>query len=139
MIKRMRFPFCAAVILIAAPCLIMSNELKGQNVPQRVAIKNGESIELHPVYYVSQCHSIMIGLPEIEVLEGPPELRLSIREEPVLPRRQGCAVKVPGGTLLLMAKGVTEKTEAKLTYRVKYTTKDGQRQTSSAYIVSLFP
>ena len=133
------FPFSAAAILLAAFCLIMSNELKGQNAPQRLAIKNGESVELHPIYYVSHCHSIMIGLPEIEVLEGPPELRLSIREEPVLPRRQGCAAKVPGGTLLLMAKGATEKIEAKLTYRVKYNTKDGPRQTSSAYIVSLFP
>jgi len=66
-------------------------------------------------------------------------LKLSIREEPVLPRRQGCAANVPGGMLLLMAKGVTEKIEAKLTYRVKYSTKDGPRQTSSAYIVSLFP
>jgi hypothetical protein len=139
MIKRTRFHFCTAAILLAASYLIMSSELKGQNVPQRLAIKNGESMELHPVYYVSHCHSIMIGLPEIEVLEGPPELRFSIREEPVLPRRQGCAAKVPGGTLLLMAKGVTEKMEAKLTYRVKYNTKDGPRQTSSAYIVSLFP
>jgi len=59
--------------------------------------------------------------------------------KPVLPRRQGCAAKVPGGMLLLMAKGVTEKIEAKLTYRVKYSTKDGPRQTSGAYIVSLFP
>jgi hypothetical protein len=139
MIKRTRFPFCATAILLAASYLIMSNELKGQNLPQRLAIKNGESIELHPVYYVSHCHSIMIGLPEIEVLEGPPELRFSIREEPVLPRRQGCAAKVPGGTLLLMAKGITERLEAKLIYRVKYSTKDGPRQTSSAYIVSLFP
>ena len=73
------------------------------------------------------------------MLEGPPELKLSIREEPVLPRRQGCAAKEPGGMLLLMAKGVTDKIEAKLIYRVKYNTKDGPRQTSSAYIVSLFP
>ena len=135
MIRRI-FPFSAAAILLAASCLIMSNELKGQ---QRLAIKNGESVELHPVYYVSHCHSIMLGLPEIEVLEGPPELTFSIREEPVLPRRQSCAAKVPGGMLLLMAKGVTEKMEAKLTYRVKYSTKDGPRQTSSAYIVSVFP
>ena len=47
---------------------------------QRLAIKNGESVELHPIYYVSHCHSIMIGLPEIEVLEGPPELKLSIKK-----------------------------------------------------------
>ena len=139
MIGRTRFPFGAMVILLVASSLSMTSELRGQNAPQRLAIKNGESIELHPVYYVSHCHSVMIGLPEIEVLEGPPELTFSIREEPVLPRRQGCAARVPGGMLLLMAKGVTEKMEAKLTYRVKYNTKDGPRQTSSAYIVSLFP
>ena len=139
MIGRTRFLFGAKVILLVASSLGMTSELKGQNAPQRLAIKNGESIELHPICYVSQCHSIMIGLPEIEVLDGPPELKFSIREEPVLPRRQGCAAKVPGGMLLLMAKGVTEKIETKLTYRVKYNTKDGPRQTSSAYIVSLFP
>ena len=80
MIRRTQFPFGAAAILFAASCLIMTNELKGQNAPQRLAIKNVESIELHPIYYVSQCHSIMIGLPEIEVLEGPPELKLSIKK-----------------------------------------------------------
>ena len=81
----------------------------------------------------------MIGLPEIEILEGPPQAALTIREEPVLPRRFGCAAKVAGGTLVLTVKGVTEKTEANLTYRLKYQTKDGPRQTSHTYIVSLFP
>ena len=81
----------------------------------------------------------MVGLPEIEVLEGPTEVSLSVREEPVLPRRQGCAKKIPGGTLMLTAKGVTEPVEAKLAYRVKYKTKDGDRQTSQVYIVSLYP
>jgi hypothetical protein len=46
---------------------------------------------------------------------------------------------VAGGTLVLSAKGVAEPAEAKLTYRLKYKTKDGDRQTSNAYIVSLFP
>ena len=110
-----------------------------QAEPRRLAAKNGDSIELGLVYWVVKCRSVMIGLPEIEVLEGPPEVALSIKEGEVLPRRQGCAAKVQGGTLLLNAKGVTEPTEAKLTYRLKYKTKDGVRQTSNAYIVSLFP
>jgi len=110
-----------------------------QTAPRRLALKSGESTDLYSVYYVASCRSIMIGLPEIEVLEGPSEVTLNIREEPVLPRRQGCAAKVPGGTLTLAAKSVTEPTEAKLTIRVNYKTKDGPRQTSSAYIISLFP
>ena len=66
-------------------------------------------------------------------------LALSIREGQVLPRRQGCATKVSGGTLMLTAKNVSEKAEAKFVYRVKYKTKDGDRQISNTYIVSLFP
>lgn len=39
----------------------------------------------------------------------------------------------------ISAKSVTERTEAKLTFRLKYKTKDGDRQISNSYIVSLFP
>jgi|SRR5690242_14552997 hypothetical protein len=134
-----RFALSAVTILIAALGLTISDEIRGQTSPTRLAVRNGESIELHSIYYVSHCRSIMIGLPEIEILEGPPELSLSIRGEPVLPRRQGCAAKVAGGTLLLTAKDVTDKIQANLIYRVKYQTKDGPRETSNTYIVSLFP
>ena len=81
----------------------------------------------------------MIGLPEIEILEGPTGVSFAIKEEQVLPRRQGCAAKVPGGKLILTANGITERTEANLVYRLKYKTKDGDRQMSSVYNVSLFP
>ena len=125
-----------ASLLLAA---IVTDSVKAQTAPGRLALKNGESVELFPVYWVINCRSVMIGLPEIEVLEGPPQLSLIIREEKVLPRRQGCAAQVPGGTLLLTAKDVTEKAEARLTYRLKYKTRAGDRQTSGTYIVSLFP
>jgi len=81
----------------------------------------------------------MVGIPEIEVLEGPPEVTLAIKEGMVLPRNQNCANRVPGGTLVAKAKDVKEPMDAKLTYRVKYKTKDGDRQTSRVYDVSLFP
>jgi len=103
-------------------------------------VKNDEAIELTTVYYVSNCRSIMIGLPEVEIVEGPPELSLAIKEEQVVPRRFGCVNKVPGGKLILTAKGnVTERTEVNLIYRLKYRTKEGDRQTSGTYIVTLFP
>lgn len=125
--------------LLLAAITFASNVADAQTAQRRLALKSGESTDLYPVYYVANCRSIMIGLPEIDLLEGPPELTLSIREEPVLPRRQGCAAKVPGGTVVLAVKTVTEPTEARLTIRINYQTKDGPRQTSSAYIVSLFP
>jgi hypothetical protein len=128
-----------AAIQFAIAGAVIGTGAQAQNGPQRLSAKNGESIELHTVYWVASCRSIMIGVPEVEVLEGPPEVALGIKEEPVLPRRQGCAAKVAGGTLILSAKGVTESKEAKLTYRVKYKTRDGDRQTSRSIIVSLFP
>src|SRR5262249_1721468 len=36
---------------------------------RRLGVKSGEDVELRPVYFVANCRSIMIGLPEIEILE----------------------------------------------------------------------
>jgi len=37
------------------------------------------------------------------------------------------------------ARSVTERTEVNLIYRVKYRTKEGDRQLGGTYIVTLFP
>ena len=105
----------------------------------RIALKSGESVALGPVYWVANCRSIMVGLPEAEILEGPPGLALSVKEAMVLPRRQKCPAKVAGGILSATAKDVKEPIKATLTYRLKYKTKDGERQTSHVYGVSLSP
>ena len=136
---KMRFMAIVAASVLVGSGLGSHGTVNAQDTLRRIAVKNGESVDLGTVYYVSNCRSIMIGLPDIEVLEGPKNVALSIREEPVLPRRQGCAAKVNGGTLVLAAKDVTEPAEAKLTYRVNYKTKDGPRQISHTIIVSLFP
>jgi hypothetical protein len=104
-----------------------------------VALKSGESVDLHDVYWVINCRSIVIGSPEVEVLEGPAELTLEIKEGMVIPRRQNCAKPVQGGTLIATAKEVKEPAQAKLTYRIKFKTKAGDRQVSHIYNVSLFP
>jgi len=46
---------------------------------------------------------------------------------------------VRGGTLIVTAKDISEPKQATLTYRVKYKTKEGDRQRSGVYNVSLFP
>ena len=106
---------------------------------ERLALKSGESVDLSPVYWVVQCRSIMIGLPTVEILEGPPGVFLSIREGMVLPRRQNCATPVPGGTLVISAKDIAEPADAKLAYRLKYKTKDGERVRGNVYRLSLYP
>jgi len=105
----------------------------------RIALKSGESTELAILYWISNCASTMVGNPEVEVLEGPPELTLSVKPGMVLPRAQKCAKPVRGGTLIVTAKEIDEPKQATLTYRIKYKTKDGDRQRSGVYNVSLFP
>jgi hypothetical protein len=65
---------------------------------QRLAVKNGETVELGTVYYVSNCRSVMIGNPEVEVLEGPKEVTLSFKAGMVTPRRYNCAKPLPAGS-----------------------------------------
>jgi hypothetical protein len=126
--------------LFALGLALIIGPADAQTQPSRVALKNGEAIEIATVYFISNCRSIMIGLPEIEILEGPAELSLAIKQEQVVPRRFGCVTNVPGGKLILTAKSsVTERTEVNLIYRLKYKTKEGDRQTSGTYIVTLFP
>ncbi len=105
----------------------------------RVALKSGESVELSAVYWVINCRSVMIGIPEIEILEGLDAVSLAIKQGMVMARRLNCPKPVPGGTLVITAKDVSEPTEGKLTFRLKYKTKDGDRQLSLVYRVSLFP
>ena len=102
-------------------------------------LKSGESVELHTVYWVVNCRSVLVGTPELEVIEGPEQVTLAIKEGKVIPHRQNCANPVAGGTLVATAKDITEPMEAKLTYRVKYKTKDGDRQLGHVYSVSLYP
>jgi hypothetical protein len=104
-----------------------------------IALKSGESTELTPVYSVMNCKSMSIAPPEVEVLEGPPELTVTIRPGMVVPRNQGCTNQVSGGTVIAAAKDVQAKKSARLVYRVKYKTKDGDRQNAQIFSVELFP
>jgi|SRR6185295_5522501 len=129
----------AALQLLVAGFIAAVVTADAQNAPQRLVVKSNETVEIGLVFYVSNCRSIMIGLPQVEILEGAPELTISIKEGPVLPRRLNCGAPVPGGKLMLVATDITDSREVKLTYRLKYKTKDGDRQTGNSYIVSLFP
>src|SRR6516165_2144849 len=54
-------------------------EAQAQANVSRIALKSGESWEVGIAYFVRNCRSIMIGKPEIEVLEGAPEVTVTIK------------------------------------------------------------
>ncbi len=102
-----------------------------------IAAKSGETIDVRPVYGEIRCRSILTAPPEVEVLQGPPELKLSVREDMVTPAK--CQNKVKGGFVVATVGDVKQPTEGKVTFRVKYKTKDGTRQSGYVYNVSLLP
>ena len=104
-----------------------------------IALKSNETIELGEAYYVSNCRSMLKSTPEVQVLDGPSEISVAIKEEMVLPRRQGCAKKVSGGVLTISAKDIFDPSFTRLTLRVLYKTKDGERSRGNVFQVSLFP
>ena len=135
----MRIPLTAVVAGVCLASGVTFGFAGAYAQQSAIALKSGESTELHDVYMVINCTSVVIGSPEIEVLEGPAELGLEIKQGMVIPRRQKCAKPVPGGTVVATAKEVKKSVEAKLTYRIKFKTRVGDRQVSHVYSVSLFP
>jgi hypothetical protein len=133
---QVRLPTCLVSFCLGSALLFSAIGAQAQT---RIALKSCESADLHLVYLVVNCASIVVGTPEVEILEGPEELTLEIKKGNVIPRAQNCAKPVPGGTLVVRVKEVTEQKDAKLTYRVKYKSKEGDRQMSGEYRVSLFP
>jgi hypothetical protein len=128
-----------SVLYLVAAILAGATVAHAQQNPQRISLKSGESTELRNYFYIVNCQSIMIGTPVLDVLEGPEELTLALKEGMVVPRANNCPKPVLGGTVVATAKEIKEPIEAKLTIRLKYNTKSGERQSSSVYIVSLFP
>jgi hypothetical protein len=47
--------------------------------------------------------------------------------------------KIKGGVVVITANDVKARTEGKLTFRVKYKGKGGERKTAHRYNVTLFP
>jgi hypothetical protein len=126
-----------AITHLAIAVLISAPAAHAQQTPRHIALKSGESTELRNYYFVQHCRSIMIGNPVLDVLEGPEELTVSLKAGMKVPQK--CTKPVQGGTVVATAKEVKARKEAKLTIRLKFNTKVGERQSSNVYIVSLFP
>jgi len=107
---------------------------------ESLALKSGETADLGIESWVVNCRSLLTGPITVEIMEGPLGMTASVREQKVIPRKLNCANEVPGGHLLVTApKDVTAKIQGTLTLRLKYPTKDGDRQLSRTVNVTLFP
>jgi hypothetical protein len=104
-----------------------------------ISLRSGESVDLFDTFYVIACRSQLKSTPEVEIVEGPPQVSVSIKEGMVLPRGQNCSQRVPGGTLVLTAKEIEDPSFSRLTVRILYKTRDGDRRLSHVYNLELVP
>ena len=132
----MRHLLVYTALILAAPALIA-----GPATARSVfSLKSGESVDVGDVYWAAKCKSLLKGDPTAEVLDGPPEVTVSIRKQDITPRGKACTKPVPGGIIVITApKEIKAKAEGKVTVRLKVPTVDGERQSNREYDVKLFP
>lgn len=105
-----------------------------------VALKNGERIQLGDVFFISrECRSLLTGTPEVEIIDGPPGVAVTIDKAMVVPRSFGCAKEIPGGKIMISANDVEDYSHTRMVVRIKYPTRSGDILRSRHINVTLFP
>jgi hypothetical protein len=131
----------SARIVVACSCVLGAITCTGGTAgAQGIALRSGETAELGDVYYVSRdCKSLLTATPDVEIMEGPPGVIVTIREASIVPYAQSCATPVRGGKLSITAKNVDDYSNTTLVLRFKYKTRSGERHGSKNYRITLFP
>lgn len=107
---------------------------------ENISLRGGETADLGGVWWIANCKSILKSTPIVEVMEGPADLSVAMKAQKVLPRTSKCAKEVDGGELTVSAApDVKAREQGTLFLRVKYATKDGERQKSREINYTLFP
>jgi hypothetical protein len=119
--------------LMLGGLLLCSNSVSAQQ--RRIVIKGGETIELYDVWSVTKCRSRLTDAPGVEVLEGPPQLKLWVEPAMIVASRLNCGVPTPGGKLMATAGQIDHTIETNMTFRVVYKTTEGVRYVGRVYPV----
>ena len=126
-----------AFYVLIVSTFVFIGRADAQTSPRFIALKSGESIVVTELWWVKNCKSVMLNAEPV-VLQGMPDVSISIKEQAVQPAN--CSKAVPGAVLVLTAKKVKESTEGSIVVRVAYKLKEGQRDpTSYKYDVQILP
>jgi hypothetical protein len=105
-----------------------------------IELKNGESAEVGEVFFIgSKCRSRLTSTPEAEILDGPHGVTVSVKPAMLIPRGLKCAKAIAGGKMVVSANAVQNYGQSSMVIRVIYKTKNGARQLSQRYNVTLLP
>lgn len=130
--------FCLAVSAFAVAVPEAANAQITPDLPS-ISLKSGETLEVADLWYAVHCQSQLKSAPTVEVLEGPPEITVSVKKAMVVPREQNCPEPIEGGKLYVTASEIADYSTSKLSIRITFDTKHGERKVSETYNVTLFP
>jgi hypothetical protein len=130
--------FCLAVSACAVAVPEAANAQITPDLPS-ISLKSGETLEIADLWYAVHCQSRLKSAPTVEVLEGPPEITVSVKKAMVVPREQNCSKPIEGAKLYVTACEIADYGTSELTIRITFDTKDGERRVSETYNVTLFP
>src|SRR5215475_12762301 len=86
---------------------------------RNIALKNGETMEFGEFYLIStECRSLLTATPEVEVMDGPQGVEVTIKQAMVVPRFYGCAKPVTGGKMMITAKDVEDYSHSRMVLRI---------------------
>jgi hypothetical protein len=128
-------------ILLPIALACISWGANGADEP-RYSLKVGESADLGGFYWANRhCESLLIGFKDLDLLEGPPGIELSIRKEDVKDERPGCQGRmIPGGVVVLTAKAIPSKFIGIIRFRVRYKTMtEGITESTHSRNIALYP
>jgi hypothetical protein len=135
---------CLVMGCLALATILSATSLNAQGVMSlpnsvTIALKSGESVEVYNLYWVVACRSLLKSPPEVEIIDGPSQVTASVKETMIVPRWQNCSKPVSGGTLVLTAKEIEDPSFSRLTLRVTYKTRDGDRKHGEVLNLQLIP
>jgi hypothetical protein len=136
--RRSLLGFCVAV----GACAVAAQEAANAPITpdqSSISLKSGETLEIADLLYSVDCRSQLKSAPKVEVLEGPPEIAVNVKTAMVVPRGQNCHEPIEGAKLYVTANEIAEYGASRLTIRITFDTKDGERRVSETYDVILFP
>jgi hypothetical protein len=136
---KLKWIACSLIICLSSISASSVQAQSWQMNTQSFALKSGESVEVMDLYWVVNCRSQLTSPPEVTVLDGPPGATASVTEAMVLPRFQQCSKPVKGAKLRLSADKIEDQSYSMMTLRIKYKTKDGEREKSMTFSLALFP
>lgn len=131
-------PLCISMMFLIGTGSIVHAQSGRSNLPS-YAMKSGETIDITDLSYIINCKSLMTGLPEVQILEGPPGVTVSVVDTMVTSRVQQCPRAVKGAKLKLKADNIDDQSTSEMTLKIIFKTKDGDKLRDFKFVLDLFP